>query len=175
MSKIMIQNARLSFPSLFRRANFNGEDTKFEATLLLDKDAHADKIEEIQKAMAAGIKDNLKGAKLPADKICLRDGDLAEYDGYEGHMSLKASNNKRPMIVDADKSPLTEDDGRPYAGCYVNAIVELWYQNNNYGKRVNANLLGVQFAAHGEPFGAGGSSATLDDFGEVELDEESFI
>ena len=175
MSKIMIPNARLSFPSLFRRGSFNGEETKFEATFLLDKEKHAHKIDQIKKHIAAGIKDNLKGAKLAADKICLRDGDLTDYDGYEGCMTLKASNGKRPTIVDADKSPLTEDDGRPYGGCYVNAIVELWFQNNAYGKRVNATLLGVQFAGHGEPFGAGGATASADDFDEVSLDEESFI
>jgi len=59
---------------------------------------------------------------------------------------------------------LTENDNRIYAGCYVNAIVVLWAQNNNYGKRINANLLGVQFVADGSPFGDGGTSAGVDDF-----------
>jgi hypothetical protein len=54
---------------------------------------------------------------------------------------------------------LTEDDNVVYAGCYVNAIITLWVQNNSYGKRVNAQLDGVQFAKDGEPFGAGGIDA----------------
>lgn len=162
--KIKLQNVRLSFPSLFRKAVFNGEETKYEGTFLIDKDGQADKIDEIKKAISGLIKSNLKGAKLGEDKLCLRDGDDVDYDGYAGCMSLKASTPKRPMVIDRDKTPLTEDDNRIYSGCYVNAIVELWAQNNAYGKRINATLLGVQFYADGEAFGDGGSTASADDF-----------
>ena len=163
MAKIKLNNVRLSFPSLFRKAVFNGEETKFEATFLLDKDTQADKIAEIDNAVQAMIAENLKGAKLKADKICLKDGDDIEYDGYANHMSIKASNNKRPKVLDRDKSQLTEDDNRIYAGCYVNAVIELWAQNNQWGKRINANLLGVQFFKDGEPF-SDGATASDDDF-----------
>ena len=98
MAKIKLNNVRLSFPSLFRKAVFNGEETKFEATFLLDKDTQADKIAEIEDAIAALTSDKLKGAKLKADKICLKDGDDIEYAGFAGNMSIKASNNKRPMV-----------------------------------------------------------------------------
>jgi len=171
MSKIKLNNVRLSFPSLFQRASFQGESGKFEATFLLCKSAHADLIKQINAQVKSGITDNLKGSKIPSDKICFKDGDEFDYDGYAGHMSFKASNNKRPMIIDKDKSPLAEDDNKPYAGCYVNAVVELWYQNNNYGKRVNANLLGVQFLKDGTPFGDG-ATASNDDFEMFEDDED---
>ena len=156
--KIKIQNARLSFPSLFRKASFNGVETKYEATLLLNKQDHAEVIASIQKAIKEKITVDLKGAKLGADKLCLRDGDDVEYDGYAGHMSLKASNKKRPTVIGRDKAPVTEDDNIIYGGCYVNAIITLWAQNNSYGKRVNAQLDGVQFVRDGEPFGDGGIS-----------------
>ena len=166
--KIKLENVRLSFPSLFRKANFNGEETKYEATLLINKDSQADLIKQLEKAIQEKLKTDLKGAKLGADKICLRDGDGVDYDGYEGHMSLKAANSKRPLVIDKDKSPLTEDDNVIYGGCYVNAIIELWAQNNNWGKRINANLLGVQFVRDGESFGSAGESASVDDFEELE-------
>jgi hypothetical protein len=174
MAKIKLSNVRLSFPSLFRKAVFSGEETKFEATFLLDKNAQADKIAEIDAAIKAMMKDALKGAKLPADKICLRDGDDVDYAGYAGHMSIKASTPKRPMVLDRDRSPLAEDDNRLYAGCYVNAIVELWAQNNQYGKRINANLLGVQFFKDGEPF-SDGVTASADDFDAFDAVEEDFM
>jgi hypothetical protein len=174
MAKIKLSNVRLSFPSLFRKAVFSGEETKFEATFLLDKNAQADKIAEIDAAIKAMMKDALKGAKLPADKICLRDGDDVDYAGYAGHMSIKASTPKRPMVLDRDRSPLAEDDNRLYAGCYVNAIVELWAQNNQYGKRINANLLGVQFFKDGEPF-SDGVTASADDFDAFDAAEEDFM
>ena len=169
--KIKLNNVRLSFPSVFRKAVFNGEETKFEATLLIDKESQADLIAKIQKGVDEKIKNDLKGSKLGAERICFKDGDNIEYDGYAGHMSIKASNNKRPMVIDKDKTPLTEDDNRIYAGCYVNAIIELWAQNNSYGKRINANLLGLQFAKDGEPFGDG-VGATADDFDFVDSDDD---
>ena len=175
MAKIKLQGVRLSFPSLFRKAVFQGEETKYEATLLLDKEKHADTIAEINEAIKKGIADNFKGAKIPADKICFKDGDTIDYDVYAGCMSIKAANNKRPMVIDRDKSPLTEDDNKIYAGCYVNAVIEFWFQNNGFGKRVNANLLGVQFFKDGEPFGdnAVASADDFDAFGDE--DEEFFV
>lgn len=174
MAKIKLHNVRLSFPSLFRKAVFSGEETKFEATFLLDKDTQADKIAEIDTLIKGMIKDALKGAKLPADKVCLRDGDEVDYAGYAGHMSIKASTAKRPLVLDRDRSPLTEDDNRLYAGCYVNAMIELWVQNNQWGKRINANLLGVQFFKDGEPF-SDGVTASVDDFEVFETDDEDFM
>ena len=173
MPKIKLQNVRLSFPSLFRKAQFQGEETKYEATFMLDKEEHADKIAEIEKAIQAGMKEHFKGAKIPSDKICLKDGDQSGRDEYEGHYTIKCANNKRPKVIDRDKTPLTEDDDKPYSGCYVNAVIDLWYQNNGYGKRVNANLLGVQFFKDGEPFESG-SVADDDDFEEFEVDDEDF-
>lgn len=163
MSKIMLPNVRLSFPSLFHKAVFDGKETKFEATFLINKDEQADKVKEVKAAIDAAIKEALKGAKLPADKLCMKDGDGIEYAGYAGHMSLKASSQKRPIVLNRDKTPLTEDDNKLYAGCYVNAIIELWAQNNQFGKRINANLLGVQFFKDGEPF-ADGVTASASDF-----------
>ena len=163
MSKIMLPNVRLSFPSLFHKAVFDGKETKFEATFLIDKSTQADKVKEVKAAIDAAIKEALKGAKLPADKLCMKDGDGIEYAGYAGMMSLKASSQKRPIVLNRDKTPLTEDDNKLYAGCYVNAIIELWAQNNQFGKRINANLLGVQFFKDGEPF-ADGVTASASDF-----------
>lgn len=175
MAKIKLNNVRISFPSLFRKATFSGEETKFEGTFLLDKQEQTDQIEKIEAAIEALIKDKLKGTRLKADKICLKDGDDIDYAGYAGNMSIKASSAKRPLVLDRDRSPLSEEDGRIYAGCYVNAVVELWAQNNTYGKRINANLLGVQFVKDGEPF-ADGVAASVNDFDVFDdVDEEDFM
>jgi hypothetical protein len=168
MAKIQLKNVRLSFPSIFKRSEFNGEQGKFEATFLLNKETQSDQIAVIQNAIEEAIKE--AKIKVPSDKRCLKDGDEVEYDGYAGCMSIKASNNKRPTIIDRDKTPLAEDDANaPYAGCYVNAIVDLWVQNNNYGKRINANLYGIQFLKDGESFGSGDFDVT-DEFDEFEDD-----
>ena len=176
MSKIKLNNVRLSFPSLFQKATFEGKETKFEATLLLDKKQHAETITEIQAAIKLAIKEKLAGAKVGADKLCMKDGDESDYEGYAGTMSLKAANAKRPLVIDRDKTPLAESDNRPYSGCYVNAIIELWAQNNAYGKRINANLLAVQFYKDGQPFGDAGANASVNDFDafDDETDDDIF-
>ena len=170
MSKIKLQGVRLSFPSLFQMGSFGGESTgKFEATFVLDKKLHADVIKQIQTATDTMMKEAFKG-KIAADKICLKDGDELGRPEFEGKMTIKASTKKRPLVINRDKSPITEEDNIIYAGCYVHAIVSLWPQNNQYGKRINAQLDGVQFFKDGEPFGDGGTSADeFDAFGDVDL------
>jgi hypothetical protein len=81
-------------------------------------------------------------------------------------MYVSASNKVAPLVVDKDKSPLSEASGRPYAGCYVNASLDIWAQDNSYGKRVNATLRGVQFFRDGDAF-AGGAPASEDEFDDL--------
>ena len=77
-------------------------------------------------------------------------------------------------MIDRDKTPLTEEDGKIYSGCYVNAIVELWSMNNEYGKRICGNLLGVQFFRDGEAFASSGDSVGVDDFESLDDDSDPF-
>jgi hypothetical protein len=74
------------------------------------------------------------------DRLCLHDGDTSKpgVDGYKGMLFVSGNSKKRFTIVDGDRSPLTAADGRPYSGCYVNAIVQVWAQQNKWGKRINA-------------------------------------
>ena len=53
MSKIKLKNVRLSFASVFRKATFNGDETKYEGTFLIDKETQAiaiDREDELVKA-----------------------------------------------------------------------------------------------------------------------------
>lgn len=165
-NRICLKNVRLSFPSLFHKAVFKGVEGKYEGTFLIPK-----KDVKLKKELDARIEEVLAEAKLKikSENICLKDGDDSDLEGYEGNWSLKASNKKRPLIVDADKTPLTEDDDKIYAGCYVNAVIDFWVQNNSFGKRLNANLYGVQFVKDGERFGNAGPSSDdiVDDFDDI--------
>ena len=52
-------------------------------------------------------------------------------------------------------------------------VIDVWAQNNQYGKRINAQLDGVQFVRDGEPFGEGGISVdAFDAFGD---DDDDFL
>lgn len=166
--KITLKNVRLSFPSVFRRANFQGQEGKYEASFLLDK-----KDTKTKALIDAAIEEALVEAKIKvaSDKRFIRDGDDFDYDGYAGCWSIKSSSNKRPTVVNRDKTPLTEEDDVIYAGCYVNAIIDVWVQNNAYGKRVNSNLYGIQFVKDGPRFGSGEIDVT-DEFENIDGDND---
>jgi len=172
--RIQLKNVRAAFlNALFEAKTVNGEGKPaFSATFLLSPDDP--QVKTINAAIESVAKEKW-GAKAEAilkqmraqDKLCLHDGDLkATYEGFPGMLYVSSRSNTRPLVIDTDKSPLTESDGRPYSGCYVNASLELWAQDNNYGKRVNAQLRGVQFYKDGDAF-AGGGAASEDEFDDV--------
>lgn len=177
MSRFTLTNVRLSFPHVFDKATYDGKPTKFEATLLIpkeDEETIAMIKSQASKALIEkfGSKDKIPKGITKGVRFCLRDGDDVEYDGYAGHMSFKAANDARPRTMDRKKNPIGADSGLLYAGCYVDAVCELWVQNNAYGSRINANLFAIRHRADGEPFGAGGIPSDVeDDFEDLEEEE----
>ncbi len=173
--KIALSNVRLAFPALFEAKTVNGEgEPAFSASFILP--ANHPQIAQIKQAMDQIGKDKW-GAKWAQvkkeietkDRTALHDGDTkADYEGYAGNLYISARNKTRVTVVDRDRTPLVQADGRPYAGCYVNASIELWAQDNNYGKRINASLRGVQFLKDGEAF-AGGGVASEDEFEDLDV------
>jgi ssDNA-binding protein len=171
--KVQLKDVRITFPTLFEAKQVNGQgDPKFSASFLFPR-THA-QVGELQKALIAAATEKwgaktdevLKGLKA-GDRLAIHDGDAkTDYDGYAGNLFLNASNKIRPLVIDGNRAPLQAVDGKPYSGCYVNAIVELWAQDNQFGKRINASLLGVQFLRDGERL-AGGGVAAADDFEEL--------
>jgi ssDNA-binding protein len=177
--KLLLRSVRLSFPQLWEAAQVKEGEGKpaYSAAFLLPVD-HP-QIDEINAAIdAAGVeKWKEKGpatvAQLRAqDRVCLHNGDFKQqYDGYPGNWFINARNEAKPLVIDripkkADGSAnvLTEKDGRPYGGCYVNASIEIYAQDHpKGGKRVNASLKGIQFVEDGDAF-SGGPPATPDDF-----------
>ena len=177
--KIKLLNVTLSYPNLFQAKGFQGSDPKFSASLIMDKEDNASEIKKIQKAIKDLVKENFKGNMKALKGVCLRDGEEkvdSEGDpktGYgDGVMFINASSANRPQVVDKDPSiPLTAEDGKVYAGCKVNAVVEIWAQNNDFGKRINAQLKAIQFAGDGTPFGEARINPE-DEFDTIEDDED---
>lgn len=92
------------------------------------------------------------------DRLCLHSGNVSKpgVDGYQDMLFVSGNAKKRFTIVGPDRTPLNADDpNAPYSGCYVNAIIQVWAQANSWGKRINAQIMGVQFTRHGESFGGG--------------------
>lgn len=170
---IQLKNVRLSFPALWVPEAFEeGGEKKYKATFLIGKKDPQIKIitQAINEIAAAEWKDKAKAVLASVsgipNKYCFQDGDGKSYDGYAGCMALSANNKKRPTVVDKDKTQLVAEDEKPYGGCYVNASVEIWAQDNKYGKAVRASLRGVQFLRDGDQFTAG-SVASEDEFDDL--------
>tara|TARA_R110000822_G_scaffold11698_1_gene42457 strand:+ start:1370 stop:1909 length:540 start_codon:yes stop_codon:yes gene_type:complete len=172
---IKLSGVRLSFPNLFTPTAFEeGKPKSYSATFILDKETDTKQIADIQKVVDYLCKSELKKNKLPADKVCLRDGDMKEdVDGYgDAIMFVSSGSKNRPTVVDRQANDIT-NEGDIYAGCYVNASIRLWAQDNQYGKRINADLRGIQFLRDGDPFG-GDKFDAKEEFGVVGDDQETF-
>jgi hypothetical protein len=174
VDQLRLENVRLSFPDLWEAKKVGDGEPKFSAAFLLDKKEHEDLIVQCKTIAWAAAKEHFKdkAKELIAKKkltIFLHEGSEKDYEGYsDENMFISASSKRRPVVMDRDKTPLVESDGRPYAGCYVNAVVRIWVQDNQYGKRINAELMGVQFVRDGDAFGA----APLSDDAFENLDEK---
>ena len=170
----MLTGARLAFPNLWApRPGIDGGKAKYGALLILDPANPAIKTLEaafvkIAKAKWGDKADVvLKGLRVQ-DRLALHDGSTkAQYSGFEGNMFVSANSDLRPSVFNRDRTPLQPEDGKPYSGCYVNASIELWAQDHpKHGKRINAQLRGVQFDRDGEAFAAG-TAASEDEFSDL--------
>jgi len=170
---VRLDDVRIAFPALFKAEQVgNKGKPAFSATFLMTPEHPA--LEKLKQAIkdvavekwgdeAAEILQQL----VASDRVCLRNGNTkANYDGFAGNMFVSARGYVRPLVIAQDKSALLEEDGKPYSGCYVNAQISIWAQANQYGKRINAQLGGVQFLRDGESFG-GGHVADVSEFDTV--------
>lgn len=162
--QVILQGARLSFPSLFEPKAFSPkQDAKYQATFLVDKGGAE------HKKLSAAINEVIKEAwgSKPKDLlgICLGDGaEKSKHEGYDEtvvFVRASAPADRRPLLVDSQKRVQTTDTGMFYPGCRVNAILTIWSQDNDFGKRVNASLDGVQFVRDDERLGRGGASPDM--------------
>jgi len=171
--KLKLTNVRLSFPALFEPEQYDAKSKpRWSGTFLVPAGSPLSK--EVDKALL-GVATAKWGAKGPLflksilgdpKGCCWQDGNLKTSAGYENMFALTAhryESDGAPLVLDTNKSPLTAKDGRPYAGCYVNATVDLWPQDNANGRGIRAQLLGVQFVKDGDAFGAS-KPPEVDDF-----------
>ncbi len=170
--KIVLKDTRLAFAQIWEPKAFQpGSKAKFNGNFLFAPTSpNAKIVENAIKEVATekwGAKANevIASLKGNANKFCFRNGNTKpDYEGYPGNLFVGASNVTRPTIMDRDgKTPLVQSDGRPYSGCFVNAVLDIWAQDNQYGKGIQCSLLGVQFVRDGDAF-SGGGVAKEDDF-----------
>lgn len=186
MAIVILKNVRLSYPDLWKpgKPMNEGDTPKFGGQFIFGPDSDAAKVAKA--ALQAAAQDTF-GANWQAivgsmekSKKCLRKGDEnltkdgAVRDGYAGNLYLVARNKTKPLIIGPKKDAsgvfptLTEDDGKPYGGCFVNVKVDVraMKAKDRIPNQIYATLLTVQFVADGEAFGA--APGTAEGFDDVE-------
>ena len=115
----------------------------------------------------------IKSEKQLAQYFIHDGADKQQYDGFEEGEPYFSFNSKvRPTVVDSDgRTPLDKSSGKIYSGAYCVFYFDLWAQDNENGKGINASIVGVQFWKEGEPF-SGGKPMDVDDF--EALEDEDF-
>lgn len=175
---MLIKNARLSFPSIFKPSAFEaGQTEKYSGTFILDPGhPQTTAIAEEMSRVAVEKWGDATG-KLPnglveilKQKPCVRKNETKvnksgdPMSGFEpGGVFFNASNSLKPTAIDQYGNEITEASGKIYAGCRVNVVVDFWAQDNKFGRRINASLGGIQFHADDEAFG-GGRPASVSEF-----------
>lgn len=117
------------------------------------------------------------------DRLCLHNGDVtkAGEGPYAGRKYVSCGGKKRPRIiatrggVNVDVPPGQPDS--PYSGAWGNVMFSVWAQGANgspskFGKRINAQVMGIQFVKRDEAFG-GGRTSSPDEFPTVPTDADA--
>jgi len=159
--KMTTPTGRVSFPYVFEKAKSleAGKDGKYEITLYIPKtediSAFRANLEKVAREAFGTKFVSLEKLKHPP----IKDGDDKDpSDPAYGHWIIRAKSSKRPVVVDASRSPIESKDAL-YGGCYgrINITPASYAIPTGWG--VTLYLNAVQKVKDGERFGGGGVSA----------------
>jgi hypothetical protein len=141
-------------------------------------------IREAQRKVAAGAWSNTEAALTEMahkDKLVLHDGNLSKAGNadYKDRIFISANSKKRPTLLESrggTNVPLVAADNRPYSGSWGFVKVAIWAQSpdgkpSKFGKRINAQLMGIQHVKHDTAFGGGGRVADINEFAPINAGE----
>lgn len=188
--ELRIKMVRTAFPAFDKPTAMGEGEPAYQCKFIIDPDSANVKL--LDDAMLAVAKDKWKekgesvfNALKEDKKVCFVHGPYRNkktgepYGGFEGKFSLSTRNPNQPTVFDQFGNELKDPrdiKAKIYSGCYVHAKINVWAQDNAYGRRINASIDGVMFAKDGEAFG-GSTPATADDFKDLAADpaEESLV
>ena len=175
---IRIDGVRFSYPHLRKPYAGDGDgEPKFGLISLLPKKTHAAAKKLIEERIAELLQEN-KVKALPSDKKFLRDGDESDKEEHAGYWTVSARETRRPPLRNRLNETVEPEDVEEVfqPGYWGSVLIRPWFQNNNYGKRVNAGLSSVQMIFEDETFGEGRiSDDDLDDTFESYDDDDGSV
>jgi hypothetical protein len=99
------------------------------------------------------------------------------YAGFEGKHSVSARKKVQPSVFGRGGTQVTDPAAIKqliYSGCRVSAALDIYVQDNGFGQRINAGLMGVRFMADDASLG-GARAASADVFSDIVDEEESLV
>ena len=153
---IVVEGTLAFAKQIFEAEAFEAGGTEYYGTqLLIDRGSESEKV---LLATIDTVRSAAKLGRVKADRLCVGDGDDTDYDSHKGKTVMRATRvaqKGRPITADNLLNPCVKEDNLLYSGARARLKVSIWAQDNKWGKRVNAELLAVQFIAHGEQIGGG--------------------
>jgi len=177
--QVKLTNVRLSFFHGFEARDYKNNGVfKYTTNCIVEKGSANHKA--IEAAMLAATEEKypqkgaakLKTFRSSNNTTCYREGNDDD-DASAGKMIFAAGRQKskgRPKIVDRNNSPLVEEDGKPYSGCYANVVADIWTQTGET-PGVRAELLAIQFVKDGEAFSGGGTNPDNIEFDDLSVED----
>lgn len=178
-TRIMLKNVVLAFPALAEPQAFGEGDPAYGAKFPIKPNSEQQKA--IEAAIVAEAKEAWKDKADSVLKMLEEDGKVAftkkvyrskktgePYQGFDGAHYLSARNAKtQPTVFNQygeEISGKSDIEAKAFSGAVVNASIEIWAQDNKWGRRINCSLRGVMLTGEGENFGGGSSPASADEF-----------
>lgn len=161
---IKFLDVRLSYPHLDKPQDFTRDDGSVVSKYGLEGLIETDRWPNAKKYLVDKIKAIMeaKNCKCAKANWFVLEGDADERPELEGVYRIKASESRRPDIVDENGDEVDSNDMIRtlfYPGCRVDILIEPWGQNyvdkksNVSSKRVNASLRSVKWRRNDGRFG----------------------
>lgn len=178
-TRIMLKDVMLGFPALAEPQSFGEGEPAYGAKLPIKINGAHQKL--IEDAMLAEATEAWKDKAASVLEMLIDDGKVAfikkvykskktgePYQGFEGTHYLSARNAKnQPTVFNEYGDPVegkSNIERLAYSGARANASVEIWAQDNKWGRRINCSLRGVMLTGEGENIGGGSAPASSDEF-----------
>lgn len=178
-TRIMLKNVMLSFPALAEPQSFGEGEPAYGAKFPIKPNSEHQK--QLEEAILAEAKEQWKDKADSVVNMLIEDGKVAfvkkvyrskktgePYAGFEGAHYLSSRNAKtQPTVFNEYGEQLTSKgdiERKAYSGAIVNASLEIWAQDNKWGRRINCTLRGVMLTGEGENIGGASAPASADDF-----------
>ena len=143
-TQVRLENVRIMWPSILKpqaSKKFPNNPPSYSMVLILESPQHKKQVADALEGVKQVVEVNGQVFTLPPSYVGRDNGNI--------ELRVSAPEDKRPIVVDENANDVLQP-GKIYAGCYCNVVVDV-FSSTSYGNKISVGLLGVQFAADGEP------------------------